>query len=123
MIVPIGAWVIDEACRKRARWRDDDLMEVKVPTNVSAMRLRRSHIVGTLHENLDTHSTAPEMLELEITEIVLMDGAENYLEAINALRELGVELSLDDFGTGYSGLNYLNRFRLNRLKIDRAFVP
>jgi diguanylate cyclase (GGDEF)-like protein/PAS domain S-box-containing protein len=122
LIIPIGAWVIDEACRQMARWRDADMMDVKVSINLSAIQLRDADVVNTLRRCLAAYDIAPGMLELEITETVLMDSAENYLDAINALRALGVKLSLDDFGTGYSSLSYLNRFPLDRLKIDRSFV-
>jgi diguanylate cyclase (GGDEF)-like protein/PAS domain S-box-containing protein len=122
LIIPIGAWVIDEACRQLARWCDDELGELRMSINLSAIQLRDADLVHTLRHSLSTHGVAPHRLELEITETVLMDSAENYLDAIRAIRALGVKLSLDDFGTGYSSLSYLNRFPLDRLKIDRAFV-
>ncbi|MGF6596685.1 diguanylate cyclase (GGDEF)-like protein/PAS domain S-box-containing protein [Paraburkholderia sp. GAS448] len=122
LIIPIGAWVIDEACRQIAQWRDQDLLEIRVSINLSAIQLRAPDLLETLGRSLATHRVPPDLLELEITETVLMDSAENYLEAIRAIRALGVKLSLDDFGTGYSSLSYLNRFPLDRLKIDRAFV-
>jgi diguanylate cyclase (GGDEF)-like protein/PAS domain S-box-containing protein len=122
LIIPIGAWVINEACRQIAQWRDEDLMNVTVSINLSAIQLRDADVVETLRRSLVEHGVEPGLLELEITETVLMDSAENYLDAITSLRSLGVKLSLDDFGTGYSSLSYLNRFPLDRLKIDRAFV-
>ena len=122
LIIPIGAWVIEEACRQLARWRDDEMGELRMSINLSAIQLRDADIVDTLRRSLAMHGVAPQRLELEITETVLMDSAENYLDAIRAIRALGVKLSLDDFGTGYSSLSYLNRFPLDRLKIDRAFV-
>jgi diguanylate cyclase (GGDEF)-like protein len=122
LIIPIGAWVIGEACRQIAQWRDEDLMDVKVSINLSAIQLRDADVVETLRCSLLEHGVEPGLLELEITETVLMDIAENFLDAITSLRSLGVKLSLDDFGTGYSSLSYLNRFPLDRLKIDRAFV-
>jgi diguanylate cyclase (GGDEF)-like protein/PAS domain S-box-containing protein len=122
LIIPIGAWVIEEACRQMAQWRDEDQLELKVSINLSAVQLRDRDLVKTLRTSLAAHHIAPGMLELEITETVLMDNAESYREEIDALRKLGVKLSLDDFGTGYSSLSYLNRFPLDRLKIDRAFV-
>jgi diguanylate cyclase (GGDEF)-like protein/PAS domain S-box-containing protein len=122
LIIPIGAWVINEACRQIAQWRDEDSMNVKVSINLSAIQLRDTDVVETLRHALAAHDVDPALLELEITETVLMDSAENYLDAIAGLRALGVKLSLDDFGTGYSSLSYLNRFPLDRIKIDRAFV-
>jgi len=122
LIIPLGAWVIDEACRQIAQWRDEDQLDMRVSINLSAIQLRAPDLVATLANSLVAHRVSPELLELEITETVLMDSAENYLAAIKAIRALGVKLSLDDFGTGYSSLSYLNRFPLDRLKIDRAFV-
>jgi EAL domain-containing protein (putative c-di-GMP-specific phosphodiesterase class I) len=97
-------------------------MQLRVSINLSAIQLRDPDLIGTLTDSLARYRVAPERLELEITETVLMDNAENYLTTINAIRKLGVKLSLDDFGIGYSSLSYLNRFPLDRLKIDRAFV-
>lgn len=122
LIIPIGAWVIGEACRQIAQWRDEESMNVKVSINLSAIQLRDTNVVEIVRHALAAHRVDPGLLELEITETVLMDSAENYLDAITGLRALGVKLSLDDFGTGYSSLSYLNRFPLDRIKIDRAFV-
>ncbi|MDE1184228.1 EAL domain-containing protein [Paraburkholderia sp.] len=122
LIVPIGAWVIEEACRQIAEWRRDGWHELRVSINLSAIQLGDPDLIDTLRNSLAAHQVPPAQLELEITETVLMDNADVYLEAIDAIRALGVRLSLDDFGTGYSSLSYLNRFPLDRLKIDRAFV-
>ncbi|WP_250536352.1 EAL domain-containing protein [Caballeronia sp. AZ10_KS36] len=122
VIIPIGAWVIEEACRQLAEWRDSAGLAISASVNVSAIQLRHPELVGVIERSLTKHGVPPHCLELEITETVLMDSAESYVEAIDAIRSLGVKLSLDDFGTGYSSLSYLNRFALDRLKIDRAFV-
>jgi diguanylate cyclase (GGDEF)-like protein/PAS domain S-box-containing protein len=122
LILPIGAWVIDQACRQITRWRVESGLRVRVSINVSAIQLRDSDLVEALSSSLAAHSVEPDQIELEITETVLMDSTDKYLHAIRAVRALGVSLSLDDFGTGYSSLSYLNRFPLDRLKIDRAFV-
>jgi diguanylate cyclase (GGDEF)-like protein len=122
LIIPMGAWVIDEACRQIATWRERDGLEISASVNVSAIQLRDPELVGVLARSLTKYRVLPQFLELEITETVLMDNAESYVAAIRAIRALGVKLSLDDFGTGYSSLSYLNRFPLDRLKIDRAFV-
>jgi EAL domain-containing protein (putative c-di-GMP-specific phosphodiesterase class I) len=122
LIIPLGAWVIDEACRQIAAWDSEGAMRLRVSINLSAVQLRDPDLIETLAHSLASHRVAPERLELEITETVLMDSAEDYLTTISAIRKLGVKLSLDDFGIGYSSLSYLNRFPLDRLKIDRAFV-
>ncbi|CAB3749818.1 bifunctional diguanylate cyclase/phosphodiesterase [Paraburkholderia humisilvae] len=122
LIVPIGAWVIDEACRQLANWRDGPLAGLTLSINLSAVQLRDDALVDTLKASLAKHRVAPASLELEITESVLLDGAQRNIATIGAIRALGVRISLDDFGTGYSSLSYLNRFPLDRLKIDRTFV-
>jgi diguanylate cyclase (GGDEF)-like protein/PAS domain S-box-containing protein len=122
LIIPIGAWVIDQACRQIAQWRAENLLDIRVSINLSAIQMSDPDLLTTLRHSLVTHQVPPDRLELEITETVLMDNAENHLAVIEAIRALGVKLSLDDFGTGYSSLSYLNRFPLDRLKIDRAFV-
>ncbi|WP_345817601.1 EAL domain-containing protein (plasmid) [Paraburkholderia sp. PREW-6R] len=122
LIIPIGAWVIDEACRQLASWRERDGLVLSASINLSAIQLRDEALVGVVAESLQKHRVPPHCLELEITETVLVDHDKSYVIAIRALRALGVRLSLDDFGTGYSSLSYLNRFPLDRLKIDRAFV-
>ncbi|WP_027817585.1 EAL domain-containing protein [Paraburkholderia bannensis] len=123
LIVPIGAWVIDEACRQIARWRAAGLPEIRVSINLSVVQLRDdARLVNRLRDSLAAHRVEAGSLELEITETVLMESVDRYLGVVNEIRALGVKLSLDDFGTGYSSLSYLHRFPLDRLKIDRAFV-
>ncbi|HTK00608.1 MAG TPA: EAL domain-containing protein [Bordetella sp.] len=122
LIIPIGAWVIEEACRQLAAWRAQGMAELRMSINLSAIQLREPELFDTVRASLAEHGIAGDWLELEITETVLMSQADSYLDAIHALRSLGVRLSLDDFGTGYSSLSYLNRFPLDRLKIDQAFV-
>jgi diguanylate cyclase (GGDEF)-like protein/PAS domain S-box-containing protein len=122
LIVPIGAWVIDEACRQLAVWRAQGLAVPQVSVNVSALQLRDDGLVQILREALDRHALPPGAVELELTESTLMDHAERTLGRLHAIKALGVELAIDDFGTGFSSLNYLNRFPIDRLKIDRSFV-
>ncbi|CAM2160122.1 EAL domain-containing protein [Paraburkholderia tropica] len=123
LIVPIGAWVIDEACRQIARCRAAGLPPMRVSINLSVVQLRDdAQLVERLRASLAAHDVNAGSLELEITETVLMESVDRYLGVVNEIRALGVKLSLDDFGTGYSSLSYLPRFPLDRLKIDRAFV-
>jgi EAL domain-containing protein (putative c-di-GMP-specific phosphodiesterase class I) len=122
LIVPIGAWVIGEACRQIAAWRDQGLDPFTVSVNVSALQWREGGLLKALREALARHRVPPQMLELELTESALMTSAEHTLAQMHALKEIGVRLSIDDFGTGYSSLNYLNRFPIDMLKIDRSFV-
>ncbi|WP_374316663.1 EAL domain-containing protein [Aquabacterium sp.] len=122
LIIELGAWVIEEACRQLAQWRAQGLTSLTMSVNLSAYQLRDPGLVQTLAESLARHHIPPHVLELELTESALMDGAEANLRTMHSIRALGVGLSVDDFGTGYSSLNYLNRFPLDKLKIDRSFV-
>ncbi|MBU6257172.1 MAG: EAL domain-containing protein [Burkholderiales bacterium] len=122
LIVPIGAWVIDEACRQFAQWRADGIEVPQVSINVSALQLRDDGLVQTVRAALERHALPPGTVELELTESTLMDRAEQTLARLGAIKTLGVELAIDDFGTGFSSLAYLNRFPIDRLKIDRSFV-
>ncbi len=122
LIVPIGAWVIEEGCRQIAAWRDDGLQAINVSLNVSGRQLREAGLVDTVRQSMVRHRVPAGILELELTESMVMEGAEHHLQQMHALRALGVDLSIDDFGTGYSSLAYLNRFPINKLKIDRSFV-
>ncbi|MBX3603641.1 MAG: EAL domain-containing protein [Piscinibacter sp.] len=122
LIVDIGAWVIGEACAQLARWRAQGLDVPQVSINVSALQLRDDGLVQTLRAALERYALPPGTVELELTESTLMDRAEQTLERLHAIKRLGVQLAIDDFGTGYSSLNYLNRFPIDRLKVDRSFV-
>jgi diguanylate cyclase (GGDEF)-like protein/PAS domain S-box-containing protein len=122
LIVPIGAWVVEEACRQFAQWREAGMGEICISINLSAVQLRKANLLETLKTSLARHNVPPHMLELELTETILMDSVESTLEQLMSFKQLGVQLSIDDFGTGYSSLNYLKRFPIDKLKIDRSFV-
>jgi len=122
LIVPIGRWVLREACLRARQWYDRGFEDVAVAVNISALQFRRDDIVATVRDVLTETGLAPEYLELELTESLLMQNAEDVLETVQNLKALGVRLSIDDFGTGYSSLSYLKRFAVDRLKIDQGFV-
>jgi EAL domain-containing protein (putative c-di-GMP-specific phosphodiesterase class I)/HAMP domain-containing protein len=122
LIVGIGAWVIDEACRQHRAWRSAGVDIPQISVNVSAMQVRDGSLLETLRVALHTHAMPPGSVEIELTETTLMDSVDKTLIQLHAIKRLGVELAIDDFGTGYSSLNYLNRFPIDRLKIDRSFV-
>jgi EAL domain-containing protein (putative c-di-GMP-specific phosphodiesterase class I) len=122
LIVPIGAWVVEEACRQWADWRLQGLPAFGVSINLSARQLRDEKLPEVVRQSMQRHAVPPGVLELELTESMVMEGAEHNLRQMQALRTLGVALSIDDFGTGYSSLAYLNRFPIDKLKIDRSFV-
>ena len=118
LIVPIGAWVLEQACRQATRWPDGQ----SVAVNVSAVQLHSGLLVQQVQHALDASGLAPGRLELELTESALIDGEEKVRPTLERLRALGVRLAIDDFGTGYSSLSYLQRLPIDRLKIDRSFV-
>ena len=124
LIIPIGAWVLHEACRQLCMWRADRLggprgaMEV----NLSARQIDHPEIITTVERILEDTGLPPDSLTLEITESALMNDAASALRVLQALKDLGVTLAIDDFGTGYSSLSHLQRFPLDILKIDKSFV-
>ncbi|NKI35188.1 EAL domain-containing protein [Wenzhouxiangella sp. XN79A] len=122
LIVEIGDWVIGEACRQLAEWMRAGLPPLPVAVNVSALQFWRGGLVDQVRNALDAHSLDAELLELELTESVIMRDAEIASRVISLLNGLGVRLSIDDFGTGYSSLSYLKKFSISKLKIDQSFV-
>ncbi|MDT3670002.1 MAG: EAL domain-containing protein [Aromatoleum sp.] len=121
LIVSIGAWVLEEACRTVKTWEDRLPRGFRVAVNLSARQLR-GHVDETVRRALATTGVDPSRVELELTESMLMEGTERAIGLMERLAALGVKLALDDFGTGYSSLAYLKRFPLKQLKIDRSFV-
>jgi diguanylate cyclase (GGDEF)-like protein/PAS domain S-box-containing protein len=122
LIVPIGAWVLAEACQSAARWQRIAGRRIDVSVNLSPRQLTHPDLVGHVQKALADSGLPADALILEITESVLLGDADRPLEALRALRALGVRLALDDFGTGYSSLAYLTRLPLDILKLDRAFI-
>ena len=118
LIVPLGEWVLRQACRDAASWPGG----TSVAVNVSPLQLRHRGFAGTVVAALAASGLAAARLELEITESVLLDDTEANLETLHGLRGLGVRISMDDFGTGYSSISYLRRFPFDKIKIDRSFV-
>jgi diguanylate cyclase (GGDEF)-like protein len=122
LIVPIGHWVLREACMQASRWKKSGLDPGTVAVNISALEFRNGRFADKLRAILAESGLAPDCLELEITEGVLMHDAGASIAILHELKEIGVLLAIDDFGTGYSSLSYLNRFPIDVLKIDRSFV-
>ena len=122
LIVPIGKWVLEEACRQNKEWHENGLPPVKVSINMAAPQFRDRNIVAQVKEVIETSGIAAEFMEIEITESMLIGDIETVIEKLNGLRDMGVDIAIDDFGTGYSSLSYLSRFPITTLKIDRAFV-
>jgi diguanylate cyclase (GGDEF)-like protein len=122
LIVPVGAWVLRTACRQAKTWQDEGLPGMRISVNISSRQFRSESLVETIRDALESSGLAPESLELELTESLLVESAENAVTIMQRLKALGVTLSIDDFGTGYSSLNYLKRFPIDCLKIDSSFV-
>ncbi|HEY5318083.1 MAG TPA: EAL domain-containing protein, partial [Solirubrobacteraceae bacterium] len=125
LIVPIGEWAIEEACRQAAGWRDacaPDQSPLTVSVNISPRQIARSELASSVAKILDRTGLEASLLDLEITESVLLEDAEASARVLRELKAVGVRLVLDDFGTGYSSLSYLKRFTIDALKIDRSFV-
>ena len=121
-IVPIGQWVLREACHQARAWQDSGLRPVRIAVNVSAVELRASDFVAGVNDILTETGLDPRYLELELTESFLMQDSKSTVAVLQALKGMGVQLALDDFGTGYSSLSYLKRFPIDTLKIDQSFV-
>ena len=121
LILTMGEWALRESCKQARLWHDRGLLEC-ISVNVSAVQFRQTDFVHVVERALKDSGLSPEKLELELTESVVMQGAEPALEKLRLLDALGVKVAIDDFGTGYSSLSYLRQFTVDRLKIDRSFV-
>jgi len=122
LIVPIGKWVLNEACRQLREWHERGLSHWTVAVNLSAVQFEQPDLLELVIEAIERHSIPPEMLTIEVTETVAMRNPETTVETLEKLTAMGVKASIDDFGTGYSSLLYLKRLPASELKIDRAFV-
>ncbi|WP_071871482.1 bifunctional diguanylate cyclase/phosphodiesterase [Atopomonas hussainii] len=122
LIAAIGEYVLREACRNACQWREQGLDELRVAVNLSAQQLRQGNLVSLVRGILQETGLAPHLLELELTESLLLDNLDSTLLTLNQLKSLGVGLAIDDFGTGYSSLSYLKRLPVDSVKIDQCFV-
>jgi diguanylate cyclase (GGDEF)-like protein len=122
LIVAIGEWVLREACRQLAEWRTAGLPELSVAVNLSGVQFKRGNVERSVLAALQEFELPPRLLELELTESILISDTESVLTTVRRLKDIGVKLSIDDFGTGYSSLSYLKRFNVDKLKIDQSFV-
>jgi EAL domain-containing protein (putative c-di-GMP-specific phosphodiesterase class I) len=122
LILPIGDWVLDEACRRFAEWKAARIGPSRVAVNLSVHQLRDPTLVGKVAAALQRHGLAENELELEITETTAMSDPAEAIVTLQALRDLGVTLAIDDFGTGYSSLAYLKRLPIQVLKLDRDLI-
>jgi EAL domain-containing protein (putative c-di-GMP-specific phosphodiesterase class I) len=122
LILPIGQWALAEACRQAVEWQKAGLPPVQLAVNVSGVQFRRQDVCALVRNALTQSGLDPKLLQIEITESVIVSVRERAVELLSELRALGVSLALDDFGTGYSSLSYLKSFPIDVLKIDRSFV-
>jgi diguanylate cyclase (GGDEF)-like protein/PAS domain S-box-containing protein len=122
LIVSIGEWVLRTACRQIRTWRETGLPVVPIAVNLSAQQLLHSDLSSLVSNSLEAAGIEPDLLELELTESMLVRNADHTIGILSHLRQMGVSLSIDDFGTGYSSLSYLKQFEVNLLKIDKSFV-
>lgn len=122
LIVEIGEWVIEEACRQAMEWQKSGLPALSMAVNVSAVQFRRGNLAKVIIKALEKTGLNPQLLELELTESILLEDIDHLLAQLDVLKQLGVKLAIDDFGTGYSSLAYLKKFNIDRLKIDQSFV-
>ena len=122
LIVPIGEWVLREACRQARLWEDHGLPLVRIAVNVSPLQFRRLDLVDTVRRALTDAGVNAGCLEIELTESAVMTNPEESVEILERLSRMGIVVSVDDFGTGYSSMSYLRRFPIDKLKIDRSFI-
>ncbi len=122
VIIQLGEWVINEACRQGKKWLDKGLNNFSIAVNVSSIQFKRGTIDNVIMNALERSGFPPHMLELELTESLLIDDTERLATTLSNLRSMGLHFSIDDFGTGYSNLGYLKKFEVESLKIDQSFV-
>ena len=122
LIVELGQWVIEEACRQMRAWNDAGAPPLTMAVNMSPVQFRRGGVEAVVEHALRNSGLPPHCLELEVTESTLVQDTEKFIQSLERIKELGVRIAIDDFGTGYSNLSYLQRFAVNKLKIDQTFV-
>jgi diguanylate cyclase (GGDEF)-like protein/PAS domain S-box-containing protein len=122
LILPIGEWVLKEACRQAKAWADERQTPIRMSVNLSARQFQHRNLVEVVDRILAETKLTPELLELELTESTLMMDIDKGIEILNEIKKLGVHISIDDFGTGYSSLGHLKRFPIDRIKVDRMFI-
>ena len=122
LIIPIGEWVLRQACNDMAQWQKDNIGVNRIAINVSARQFKQPGFIDLVQEVIADSTIDPRQLELELTESILIDDLDHTLDILTRLRAMGVRMAIDDFGTGYSSLNYLKQFPVDTLKIDQSFI-
>jgi diguanylate cyclase (GGDEF)-like protein/PAS domain S-box-containing protein len=121
-IIAIGTWVLETACKQMKKWHDAGITPFKVAVNISTKQLLQDHFVDTVIQSLEMANLAPQWLELEVTESVLLDDIDSIKDTLLKLKEAGISVSIDDFGTGFTSLSYLRNYSFDKVKIDRCFI-
>ena len=121
LIIPIGEWVLNEACKQAKTWLDNGYPLV-MAVNLSSIQFKRGNLLETIANALKNNDLPAHMLELELTESILLQDVDGVMNNLHKLKAMGVKLSIDDFGTGYSSLSYLKRMAIDKLKVDQSFV-
>lgn len=122
LIVEISEWVLEEACQQTITWHKEGYNNLSISVNLSALQFIKKDLAQNIKDTLEDIGLAPEYLEVEITEGILMENVDRAIQILSELKDIGVRVAIDDFGTGYSSLNYLRQFPIDRLKIDRSFI-
>lgn len=122
LVVNIGEWVVQEACRQQKEWLDKGLDLVKVGVNIGSLHFNKPNFISEIRDAIETYELKPQYLGLEITEGSVIEDVNDMIQKLDELKSLGVHVSIDDFGTGYSSLSYLKKFKIDTLKIDQSFV-
>ncbi len=122
LIVSIGRWILEEACRQAQIWRSEGFADIRIAVNLSARQFRQPDIVSLIQQAIARHGLQPHNIEIELTESIVMSDADRSIETLHQLTRLGLHIAVDDFGTGYSSIGYLKRLPVSILKIDRSFV-
>jgi EAL domain-containing protein (putative c-di-GMP-specific phosphodiesterase class I) len=122
LILPMGDWILRKACETAKGWADDGLGDLSIAVNFSGHQFMEKDMVEKIKKTMDETGIKPHQLEVEVTESVFMEDTEHSIKMLKDIQALGVPIAIDDFGTGYSSLSYLQRFPMDKLKIDRAFV-
>jgi EAL domain-containing protein (putative c-di-GMP-specific phosphodiesterase class I) len=122
LIIPIGRWVLRTACLQNVAWQHQGVEPISVAVNLSPRQFLDTNLLATLDEILEESGMRPELLQLEITESMMMLNVERAVELLDAIQSRGVRLAIDDFGTGYSSMSMMKRFPIDTIKIDRSFI-
>ncbi|HEU0283453.1 MAG TPA: EAL domain-containing protein, partial [Gallionella sp.] len=122
LIVPLGEWILNEACRQNMAWQKAGLPPISIAVNLSAVQFRQQNLCQLINKTLKDTGLEPHYLELELTEGLVMSNTSSAIDTLNGFKEMGVHISIDDFGTGYSSLSYLKHFPIDYLKIDQSFI-